>query len=172
MIAILGPAGSGKTALAKVLEEKYDFKRTVAFTTRNPRDNEKNNYDYQFVSLEEFKALDESGFFAETASYDGNYYATPVMDISENGIIVVSPRGFRNLKKIYVGNIFSVYLNLPRLECFNRMISRGDDFDDSYKRTLMDVGLYNGLEDEVDTVITDKKMTPSEIANYIITKLG
>uniref|UniRef100_G3U714 Membrane-associated guanylate kinase, WW and PDZ domain-containing protein 3 n=1 Tax=Loxodonta africana TaxID=9785 RepID=G3U714_LOXAF len=46
-------------------------------TTRAPRDGEVPGVDYNFTSVEQFKALEESGALLESGTYDGNFYGTP-----------------------------------------------------------------------------------------------
>lgn len=51
MILILcGPTASGKSTTQKVLCEKYGFHKVVAYTTREPRENEVFGEDYYFVT--------------------------------------------------------------------------------------------------------------------------
>ncbi|EPY74495.1 membrane-associated guanylate kinase, WW and PDZ domain-containing protein 3 [Camelus ferus] len=46
-------------------------------TTRAPRDGEVPGVDYNFISVEQFKALEDSGALLESGTYDGNFYGTP-----------------------------------------------------------------------------------------------
>ncbi|KAI2661437.1 Membrane-associated guanylate kinase, WW and PDZ domain-containing protein 3 [Labeo rohita] len=48
-----------------------------AGTTRQPRDGEITGVDYNFVSVEEFFSLEESGALLESGKFKGNYYGTP-----------------------------------------------------------------------------------------------
>ena len=71
MIVIVGERASGKSTLAKKYEDWLDFKRIVTYTTRQPRQNEKEGVDYHFIDDAEFERLNKEGFFAETAEYNG-----------------------------------------------------------------------------------------------------
>uniref|UniRef100_A0A4W5NI67 Guanylate kinase-like domain-containing protein n=1 Tax=Hucho hucho TaxID=62062 RepID=A0A4W5NI67_9TELE len=46
-------------------------------TTRLPHDGEISGVDYNFVSIEEFFSLEESGALLESGKFKGNYYGTP-----------------------------------------------------------------------------------------------
>ncbi|TRY94576.1 hypothetical protein DNTS_024130, partial [Danionella cerebrum] len=46
-------------------------------TTRHPRDGEVPGVDYNFLSVDEFLKLEQSGTLLEIGSYEGNYYGTP-----------------------------------------------------------------------------------------------
>uniref|UniRef100_A0A9J8AQW0 Membrane-associated guanylate kinase, WW and PDZ domain-containing protein 1 n=1 Tax=Cyprinus carpio carpio TaxID=630221 RepID=A0A9J8AQW0_CYPCA len=46
-------------------------------TTRLPRDGEVPGVDYNYLSVDEFLKLEQSGTLLEIGSYEGNYYGTP-----------------------------------------------------------------------------------------------
>uniref|UniRef100_A0A4W5MVZ9 Membrane associated guanylate kinase, WW and PDZ domain containing 1 n=1 Tax=Hucho hucho TaxID=62062 RepID=A0A4W5MVZ9_9TELE len=49
----------------------------IMCTTRPPRDGEVPGVDYNFMSVEDFLNLEQSGTLLEIGTYDGNYYGTP-----------------------------------------------------------------------------------------------
>ncbi|XP_028824240.1 membrane-associated guanylate kinase, WW and PDZ domain-containing protein 1-like isoform X11 [Denticeps clupeoides] len=53
------------------------YRHAVPCTTRPPRDSEVPGVDYNFLSVEEFLKLEQSGTLLEIGSYEGNYYGTP-----------------------------------------------------------------------------------------------
>uniref|UniRef100_A0A665TI91 Membrane-associated guanylate kinase, WW and PDZ domain-containing protein 1 n=1 Tax=Echeneis naucrates TaxID=173247 RepID=A0A665TI91_ECHNA len=53
------------------------YRHAVPCTTRAPRDGEVPGVDYNFLSVEEFLELEESGTLLEIGTYEGNYYGTP-----------------------------------------------------------------------------------------------
>nr|XP_055039931.1 membrane-associated guanylate kinase, WW and PDZ domain-containing protein 1b isoform X2 [Misgurnus anguillicaudatus] len=53
------------------------YRHAVPCTTRHPRDGEVPGVDYNFLSVEEFLKLEQSGTLLEIGSYEGNYYGTP-----------------------------------------------------------------------------------------------
>lgn len=68
--------GSMDSQLQQVIRENL-YLRAVPCTTRNPRDGEISGVDYNFVSIEEFFSLEESGALLESGKFKGNYYGTP-----------------------------------------------------------------------------------------------
>lgn len=54
---LLGKFASGKTTIAKLLEQKYNMKRVVTCTTRNKREGERDGIDYYFYTDDEFESL-------------------------------------------------------------------------------------------------------------------
>ncbi|XP_051508773.1 membrane-associated guanylate kinase, WW and PDZ domain-containing protein 3-like [Myxocyprinus asiaticus] len=68
--------GSMDSHLQQVIRENL-YLRAVPCTTRQPRDGEISGVDYNFVSVEEFFSLEESGALLESGKFKGNYYGTP-----------------------------------------------------------------------------------------------
>ncbi|HVZ75865.1 MAG TPA: guanylate kinase [Candidatus Paceibacterota bacterium] len=93
LILVIGPSGSGKSALLSYLREQMPeviFPRSC--TTRAPRPGEAEGEKYFFVSKEEFERREAAGEFLEWASYGGNYYGVlkgEVLPPLEEGKLVV-----------------------------------------------------------------------------------
>ncbi|XP_034552334.1 membrane-associated guanylate kinase, WW and PDZ domain-containing protein 3a [Notolabrus celidotus] len=68
--------GSIDHKLQQVIRDNL-YLRTIPCTTRQPREGEVPGVDYNFISVAEFRELDESGLLLESGTYDGNYYGTP-----------------------------------------------------------------------------------------------
>ncbi|XP_062396884.1 membrane-associated guanylate kinase, WW and PDZ domain-containing protein 3a isoform X2 [Sardina pilchardus] len=68
--------GSLDHKLQQVIRDNL-YLRTIPCTTRQPREGEVAGVDYNFISVEEFRILEESGQLLESGTYDGNYYGTP-----------------------------------------------------------------------------------------------
>jgi len=84
IFVISGPSGVGKDALIeKLVALDPNLERSVSYTTRRPRPNEKDGVDYSFVRPEEFQGLVERGEFLEYATYDGNMYGTLARRVEE-----------------------------------------------------------------------------------------
>uniref|UniRef100_A0A3Q2Y3M6 Membrane-associated guanylate kinase, WW and PDZ domain-containing protein 3 n=1 Tax=Hippocampus comes TaxID=109280 RepID=A0A3Q2Y3M6_HIPCM len=68
--------GSLDHKLQQVIRDNL-YLRTIPCTTRQPREGEVPGVDYNFISVEEFRNLEECGLLLESGTYDGNYYGTP-----------------------------------------------------------------------------------------------
>ncbi|KAG1961504.1 membrane-associated guanylate kinase, WW and PDZ domain-containing protein 3a isoform X3 [Pimephales promelas] len=68
--------GSSDHKLQQVIRDNL-YLRTIPCTTRQPREGEVPGVDYNFISVGEFRVLEESGLLLESGTYDGNYYGTP-----------------------------------------------------------------------------------------------
>ena len=156
MIVLVGESASGKSSIERYLVDNYGYEKIVSYTTREPRDGEVNGVDYHFVSEEFFMLLKEEGYFAETASYNGWHYGIAKRDCRDNKIAVLTPHGLRQVSKIDGIYVTSFYINVPRRDRLIKILQRGDNIEEAYRRSLSDVGQFDGIEDEVDFVIDNE----------------
>ena len=127
IIALVGPSGSGKSAISEELLKDERFEKTISTTTRNPRNlNELDSYD--FISEEDFMTLLKKGEFAESTVYAGNRYGTKLKDIEEvlkKNKYVVQPidiSGAMALKRHFPTSI--IYVDRPTLGIIQTLIHR------------------------------------------------
>ncbi|MFN7086439.1 MAG: guanylate kinase [Burkholderiales bacterium] len=77
LFVVSAPSGAGKTSLvAALLAADPQIRKSVSYTTRAPRPGEINGRDYHFVTVEEFRRMQQNGEFLESAQVHGNYYGT------------------------------------------------------------------------------------------------
>ena len=90
VLAICGEAGSGKDWLLNQLIERNPetMSRIISYTTRPPRENEKNGFDYHFVDEKAFTPLVLNGNMLEATSFNGWYYGTPIDTLKPDKINV------------------------------------------------------------------------------------
>lgn len=156
MIVLVGESASGKSSIEKYLVENYEYKKIVSYTTRSPREGEVDGVDYHFISAEQFKLLKEKGFFAETAVYNEWYYGVAKEDCTDDKVAVLTPHGLRQVSKIHGIDVVSFYINVPRRDRLIKILQRGDNIEEAYRRSLSDVGQFDGIEDEVNFVINNE----------------
>lgn len=95
---IMGGSGSGKTTLAKYLDKNFPekFNRVLQVTTREKRDDEEDNVDYEFLSEYYFNKIKDD--MLETVEYQflpTKYGArTSWLDSEKWNIVVVCIEGF------------------------------------------------------------------------------
>lgn len=155
MLVIIGESASGKSSVAKYLVNNLGFNNIVIYTTREPREGEVNGIDYHFINKLKFESMLVSGLFAETAEYNGWHYGSLKSDYkynSDNKIAILTPHGIRQIKKNGI-NIYVVYIKIPRRDRLIKILHRGDDIEEAYRRSLSDVGQFDGIEDEADLII-------------------
>ena len=156
MIVLVGESASGKSSIEKYLVDNYGYKKIVSYTTRQPREGETDGIDYHFITKSQFRRLKEQGFFAETAIYNDWYYGIAKRDCTNDKVAVLTPHGLRQISKIKDIDTISFYINVPRRDRLIKILQRGDDIEESYRRNLSDVGQFDGIKDEVSFTINNK----------------
>lgn len=173
MIVLIGESASGKSSIEKYLIENYEYSKIISYTTRQPRSNEANGVDYHFIDESKFDELKKQDFFVETATYNGWHYGTAKKDCTNDKIVVLTPHGLRQIKKINDINVTSFYIKVPRRDRLIKILQRGDNIDESYRRNLSDVGQFDGVEDEVDYVIKNDnyKFSIEQMGEFVQQKI-
>lgn len=155
MIVLVGESASGKSSIEKYLVDNCGYNKIVSYTTRQPRNGEVDGVDYHFIDKSQFRRLKEQDFFAETAIYNEWYYGVAKKDCTDDKVAVLTPHGLRQVSKISDVNVISFYINVPRRDRLIKILQRGDSIEESYRRNLSDVGMFDGIKDEVDFVINN-----------------
>ena len=163
MIVIVGESACGKSTLQKNFITKHpEFSKIVTYTTRPPRPGEQDGVDYHYVTDERFNELKKKHFFAETNSYRGWQYGTPIDECMERyKIAVLTPAGMRALRFKGVP-IITVYLRVDRRSRLIKSLQRGDDIEEAYRRNLSDVGQFDAISKEVQYIIPNDNFENDE----------
>ncbi len=174
IIVLVGESASGKSTLADYISKHSSFTKIVTYTTRPPREGEVNGVDYNFISDAEFETLKANGFFIENAVYREWKYGTSIFGHEKfDEIVILTPAGARAFKRCKDVNddIKIIYLFVDRRSRLIKLLERGDSIEESYRRNLTDVGMFDQFECEADLVIGNfhYKKSVEEIADEIFT---
>lgn len=135
LFLFVGKSASGKTTIARLLEDKYGHKQVQSYTTREPR--YKGEYGHVFVSEKEFNNLGE---LAAYTFYNGHHYGTTFEQLEECSIYVIDPPGIKYLvEKIGCSrDIVIIYFDAAVSTRIDRMIDRGASDMEIIKRLYHD----------------------------------
>ena len=171
LIAIVGMSGTGKSIATDYLENKGWCKLYFGGITYKLMKEQGIERTEDGKSEKEFREKKRRNEFGETAEYRGWWYGSAIKDYAVNAVIILTPSGFRKVDRLMLPTIpiMSVYVRVPRRERLIRILKRGDDIEEAYRRSLSDVGMFDGIADEVDFVIdnSEKYMTPYLAAQSI-----
>ena len=143
LFIISAPSGAGKTTLCKILLDRFpDLLYSVSFTTRTPRQGEKNGKDYNFITKEEFCRGIKKGMWAEWAEVHGNYYGTSAYflknAISEgkNVLIDMDVQGAAIMLLSYPDSV-TIFIQPPSIDALqSRLKKRGADSEETIKKRM------------------------------------
>ena len=169
MICIVGSSGAGKSSIEKELVKK-GYTNIVSYTSRSPRSIETNHKDYHFITKEDFIQKKKGGFFAETTLYNDWLYGIAKEDVRDTAIAVVEIFGLRQLRKLLNENnipFISFFIECPERTRLKRMVDRGDNLMEIFRRIFSDQGVFQGVAEEVSHVINNDRPI-DETVNEII----
>lgn len=175
IIVLIGESASGKSTIENIIANKYCFEKTVSYTTRPIRENERDGVDYYFISDEEYFDKFNNEFFVESGAYNGWFYGTTKEQYSaeKNIICVLTPHGMRQIKRnLDNDNMKCFYIKTNRAKRLIKALERGDKVDEAIRRNQSDVGQFDGVEDEVDFVIENNYESSEQLANKIVSLCG
>ncbi|MFO0653087.1 MAG: guanylate kinase [Polyangiales bacterium] len=142
-LIVTSPSGAGKTTLVRRMLDRYpDMAQSVSVTTRAPREGEVDGRDYHFVRVDEFRAMESRGAFAEWAEVHGHLYGTSLEKMVEararlrGMVFVIDTQGARQLKA-RVPEAVGVFVLPPSLtELERRLRGRGTDSEETIARRM------------------------------------
>jgi guanylate kinase len=165
LFLLVGPSGVGKnTVMDGVLKKNLNLGAVPSYTTRPPRQREKNGREYFFVSQNEFRDLIKNHQLLEYEEvHPGILYGTPLHKIGEllkekDLIKHIDVLGVQSLKKAFPANIVIIFLKPPSLEELkNRIKKRGELSEDQIKQRLSRIPFEMKTVDMADyRVVNDK----------------
>lgn len=172
---IIGKSGSGKSTIEKELEN-LGIIRLISTTTRPRRENEKEGIDYYFVIDNEFEQLKKDNQLLENSTYGHNWHygidsKHNTIDLkNHNYVCVIEPNGYHQLlQSVGKENIYSFYIKTTTdkerlLRCLER--ETDPNCTEICERYLRDLSLFDGIENEVDEIITNEDLRKSVIHIY------
>ncbi|TRY94310.1 hypothetical protein DNTS_030390, partial [Danionella cerebrum] len=127
-LVLIGAQGVGRRSLKNrlIVLNPLRFGTTLPFTSRRPRDDEKDGHSYSFVSREEMEADIKASRYLEHGEYDGNLYGTKIdsiHDVVRTGrtcILDINPQALKVLKTAEFMP-FVVFIAAPELETLRAM---------------------------------------------------
>ncbi len=149
-LVVSGPSGAGKTTVLERLREiEPSLEFSVSSTTRQPRPGEVDGEDYSFVSKEEFKSKVERGEFVEHAEVYGNFYGTPLTEITDrvlagrDVLLDIDVQGADRIRKraqeddLLAACCEYIFIGPPSYEELERRLrSRGTETEEAIERRL------------------------------------
>jgi guanylate kinase len=143
LFVVCAPSGAGKTTLVDaLLKRESNIRLSPSYTTRAPREGEKDGVDYFFITRDEFERMIEAGEFLEHANVYGNYYGTSRRWIEKelsgdhDVLLEIDWQGAQQVRRLFP-HMVGIFLLPPSLaELRNRLKSRGKDSPEAIERRM------------------------------------
>ncbi|MCL1830152.1 MAG: guanylate kinase [Oscillospiraceae bacterium] len=143
LVVISGPSGCGKnTVVEQLLVQNKNISVSISYTSRAMRDYEVDGDHYYFTTREEFERRTEQGLMLETVEYNGNYYGTPLPELTERlkkrqtVVLVIEVQGGMTIKKLFPDALL-VFITPPSMEELeNRLTLRSTETPEGLRNRL------------------------------------
>ncbi|CAH2282643.1 MAGUK p55 subfamily member 6 isoform X1 [Pelobates cultripes] len=157
-LVLIGAQGVGRRSLKNrlIVLNPTLFGTTVPFTSRKPREDEKDGHAYRFVSRSDMESDVKAGRYLEHGEYEGNLYGTKIDSIHEvvlagrTCILDVNPQALKVLRTSEFMP-YVVFIAAPELETLRAM-----------HKAVVDAGITTKLLTD-----TDLKKTVDESARIM-----
>ena len=141
IIVLVGPSSCGKSKLATRILKKYpEFEKPVSYTTKDPTAIEDNDW-YQYVSVEKFREMVESGEMFQSTMYAGHGYGSIKSDFEnilaqgKHVITTMDICGAMSLKT-HFDNVTTVYISRQKKSMIETILRKNSSIEDKANRIM------------------------------------
>ena len=141
IVVLVGPSSTGKSKLAaRFLSENDKFLKLPSYTTKDPTALEENKW-YNYVSLEDFRAMCSSGEMFQSTMYAGHGYGSKKADVErilEGGKRVLTTMdicGAMSLKT-HFKNVTTIYIKREKRALMANIIRKNSTVEDKVNRLV------------------------------------
>ncbi len=177
-VVVTGSSGTGKTSLVKrLLEEVTGSARLVTTTSRDPRPEEVDGLDYNFVSRDHFEHMIENGEFLEWEENYGNLYGSEravlerMLEDYPVVFVALDIRGARTYKENVPGAL-TLALFVPPEQIPGRILGRApiDSVElerrvEAVTKEQSEIGIFDYIVENLDGKLEDEAVPRAK--NYI-----
>ena len=139
IVVLVGPSCSGKSKIAtRFLKDNTAFEKLVCYTTKDPTAVEANQW-YNYVSLEDFRNMCDSGEFLQSTMYAGHGYGSKRCDVDS-----ILNRGKRVMTtmdicgamalKTYYKNVTTIYIKREKKALMASILRKNSSIEDKVNR--------------------------------------
>ena len=139
IVVLVGPSGSGKSKIATQFLAKTDrFQKLVSYTTNDPTAVEVNAW-YNYVSLDTFRSMCDSGEMFQSTMYAGHGYGSRKADVERilaQGRMVLTTMdicGAMSLKT-HFKNVITIYMKRDKKALMANILRKNSSVEDKVNR--------------------------------------
>ena len=166
VFVISAPSGGGKTTVVKRLQRLLPrLVRSISVTTRPPRQGERAERAYRFVSLPTFQRFQREGALLEWAKVHGAYYGTPKRPILEalargrDVILSIDVQGARQIRRALGQRALLIFLLPPSMaQLRRRLLRRRTEAPEAVHRRLTAAAQELACASWYDTTVVNDRL--------------
>ena len=143
LLVMTGASGVGKGTLRESWLKDQDVFYSTSWTTRAPREGERDGVDYVFVDRDTFMQHIAQGEFLEHAEFVGNHYGTPLSPIraalerGQDVVLEIEVEGAKQVRERLGDEAVMIFILPPSLaELRRRLEGRGTETPDRIEKRL------------------------------------
>ena len=138
-MVFVGPSGSGKSKIAtRFLSRTDKFEKLVSYTTQDPTAVEQNKW-YNYVSLETFRKMCDSGEMFQSSMYAGHGYGSRKADVEK--ILAQGKRVLTTMDicgamslKTHFKNVITIYIKRDKRALMANILRKNSSIEDKVNR--------------------------------------
>ena len=141
IVVLVGPSGSGKSKIAARILNKTDrFEKLVSYTTNDPTAVERNEW-YNYVSLEQFRQMCDSGEMFQSTMYAGHGYGSRKQDVEailargKHVFTTMDICGAMSLKTNFK-NVITIYIKREQKALMASILRKNSSIEDKVNRLV------------------------------------
>ena len=179
LIIFSAPSGAGKTTIVRHLLKKFkELEFSVSACSRAKRNGEKENVDYYFLTVDEFKQKIALGAFVEWEEvYHDHFYGTLKSEVTriwshgKHVIFDVDVEGGLNLKKEFGEKALAVFVMPPSIKHLEeRLKLRQTETPESVDRRITKAEKELTTANQFDTIVLNDNLQTAFIqAEQLVT---
>ena len=161
ILILVGPSGSGKTKIAsRMIDKLKTFEKLVSYTTKD-ESSEKQNDWYNYITIDEFNKMTESGELFESTMYAGHGFGSKKEDLDKilskgkNILATTDICGAMAIKTRF-DNVTTVYIKRDRKVLIKTILRKKCSDEDKANRII-------AIEDE---------KANEDICDYVVNNYG
>jgi len=139
IVVLVGPSGSGKSKIAsRLLSRTERFEKLVSYTTNDPTAIERNEW-YNYVSLETFRQMCDSGEMFQSTMYAGHGYGSRKGDVEK--ILAQGKRVLTTMDicgamslKTHFKNVTTIYIKRDKKALMASILRKNSSIEDKVNR--------------------------------------
>lgn len=180
LLVFSAPSGSGKTTIVRYLLAQTDLNLefSISSTTRAPRTDEKNGFDYYFITLQEFKNHIKAEDFLEWEEvYRDNFYGTLKSEVEriwakgKNVIFDIDVSGGLRIKSKYQTETLAVFVKPPSIDELKiRLKKRSTESDEKINMRIAKASVELATAPQFDKIIKNYDLEVAKVDAYNLVK--